>query len=378
MPLNARLGAAKLLSEFDLKSINASDLLNRYFDQVDNRGMLTDLVYGTIRNLNLLDLILNQTSNVVAQRCKPFIINLLRTGIYQIIFCGDKPDYAVVNETVRFGRGERERGFINAVLRNVIRSIDSFVELSGVSSLGGNILAIRPGWGLKFKDSLLAEPQTKPGAWLSQVFSLPRLLVDEWVKEYGFDKTLDMCFGLNRRPSVYLRVNRLRTDVESFCGLLDENKVKYSVVEGHSSFIKVEMPGRIDNLPGYSEGFFSVQDITAGSVAQMLEPAACDVVADLCAAPGTKAAHLAELMGGRGMVIAADINADRAKRIEETKVRLGLDNIEVMGFDDVFNKIAGLKPNKILLDVPCSNTGVMARRTELRPRFDSTATGGPV
>jgi 16S rRNA (cytosine967-C5)-methyltransferase len=376
MPLSARQAAAKLLSELDFSKINASDFLDVYLDKTGGKRLLTELVYGVIRNVKMLDTVIAKTSSVRAAQCRPFVMSLLRCGCYEMLFCSGQPAYATVNETVKLAGKKNERGFINAVLRNIYRNIDCFVSRQDNLQISERCVPVGIELSVVFKREIFPDPDKDEAGWISCVFSLPRFAVENWIEDYGFNSTLDIALGLNRRPSIYLRANRLKTNAESLLGLLrakgiDADRVNYTqkCEACFGDFVSVNSPGRVSSLPGFAEGLFSVQDLTAGRVACTVNPHEDDVVVDLCAAPGTKTTHLAELMGGKGRILASDINPERAHKIISAADRLGLKNIEVIEYQRLVSLVPKLKPAVVLLDVPCSNTGVMARRVELRHRL---------
>ncbi|AQQ72601.1 Ribosomal RNA small subunit methyltransferase B [Limihaloglobus sulfuriphilus] len=376
MPLSPRQASAKLLSELDFSKINVSGLLELYSGRVTDQKLLTELVYGVVRNTHMLDAVIEKSASINKNKCKAFVMNLLRGGCYEMLFCGGQPLYATVNETVKAAGKRRERGFVNAVLRNISRNIDGFVSIEEPDTFSSRRVPVDAGNSVIFKSDVFPDSHKDKAGWISQVFSLPRFAVEGWIKDYGFDKTVSIALGLNRRPSIYLRANRLKTDAQSLCELMRERGIHAEKVtcteegeEWFGDFISVVSPGRVSSLPGFDEGLFTVQDLTAGRLAHIIAPKQDDIIVDLCAAPGTKTTHLAELMSGKGKIYAADINPTRAEKIIPAAQRLGLQNIEVMDYQSLLSSIPEIKPSIILLDVPCSNTGVMARRTELRHRL---------
>jgi 16S rRNA (cytosine967-C5)-methyltransferase len=135
------------------------------------------------------------------------------------------------------------------------------------------------------------------------------------------------------------------------------------------SMIRIKSPRAITQLPGFAEGLFTVQDITASRVVKMLRPRPDWKILDLCAAPGVKTTQLAEAVGDTAKIIATDIDAERLKKVEENITRLGIKSVEVVPYKQHQNS----KFDCILLDVPCSNTGVLARRVEARLRIAPNA-----
>jgi len=156
--------------------------------------------------------------------------------------------------------------------------------------------------------------------------------------------------------------------VDFRCSMPDARRVS-SIENQESSMIRVKSPRTITELPGFTEGLFTVQDITASQAVRMLDPQPNWTILDLCAAPGTKTTQLAEATGDSATIVATDIDSERLKKVRENTNRLGIKSIEVVPYEELPNS----KFDCVLLDVPCSNTGVLARRIEARYRVKPDA-----
>jgi 16S rRNA (cytosine967-C5)-methyltransferase len=210
--------------------------------------------------------------------------------------------------------------------------------------------------------------------YLSCAFSLPRWLIESWLAEYGLEQTRDSCFASNRRPNIYLRPNPLKTTAEELTGKLKKDGVDCETT-AEFQMIKLTSPMTISALPGFENGLFTVQDLSAAQAVRSLRPQPGWTILDLCAAPGTKTTQLAEATAGRAKIVATDIDGKRLEKVRENINRLGLAGcITVIGYhalDECVQQAGGF--DCVLVDAPCSNTGVLARRPEVRHRITKRA-----
>ena len=372
---SGRLVAYTVLNKFDVNRHDAGVLLDRFIGQTDQRGQATDIVYGVIRNLAAIDMVIEMVSSVLIKRISKKLVNILRVGVYELIYAPLTADYAIVNEAVEITRnitGKKPAGFVNAVLRNVIRAIsDRSVSLESADlqkTLPQSALM-----GCEFKDSVLPDISTDVAGYLSKAFSLPEWLVGGWIEEFGAEKAKEVCIASNRRPGVFLRANTLITTPEGLADRLAAEGLEFDMV-GKSGLIKLKSHLPVPDIAGFSEGLFAVQDPTETVPAGKLAPEPGETVLDLCAAPGGKTVQLAELMEDRGVIIATDIDGDRLSKVNENCTRLGISIVETAAFGDIEDAAKSLGGfDAIMLDVPCSNSGVMARRGEVRLRINQEA-----
>jgi 16S rRNA (cytosine967-C5)-methyltransferase len=207
---------------------------------------------------------------------------------------------------------------------------------------------------------------------LSEAFSLGGWLVEGWINSFGVKDATQACFGSNRRPSVYIRPNPLKIDGTELFKKFQAEQIECEMVVDNGLAIQTRGGRPVEKLPGYAEGLFSVQDITASKAVRMLSPQPGWRVLDMCAAPGGKTIQLAQAMDDVGEIYATDIDAARLKVVTANIARMGIKSAKVVPYGDVQQITAhvGLF-DAVLLDVPCSNTGTMARRCEVRYRIGS-------
>jgi len=303
------------------------------------------------------------------------LLNIIRLAAYELIYRPQIPGYSIVNEAVENTKamaGKKQVGFVNAVLRNITRQIaNRQVPLTDADIKA--TLPQSPSTGCVFNTALLPDPQSHPAAYLSTVFSLPMWLITGWLAEFGFETTRLICFASTRRPSIYIRANALKTTTQELAEKLREADVDLDIVPD-TPMIRIRPASAVTELPGFAEGLFAVQDLTASHAVRMLDPKPGTEILDLCAAPGVKTTQIAEITGDSARIIATDINPERLKKIEENTTRLGIAGVSVLAYEDFKRRAAELASfDAVLLDVPCSNTGVLAKRIEARYRLNPAA-----
>lgn len=260
------------------------------------------------------------------RRIDPPLLSILRIGVYELVYSPATPVYSIVNEAVsnvENAGGKKQTGFVNAVLRQIERHItDRQIDLAQVNPR--RTLVQTPQSGCQFDTDLLPDPATSLQVYLSLCFSLPPWLVGEWLEQFGPEQTRQICLACNRRPSLYIRVNPLRTTAEDLLARLEQAGIQAEIVPSTvgwavpttsagyerqmvgtahpaipdaspmTSMIKIASPHAVTQLPGFAEGLFTVQDPSAAQAVRILDPQPGWSILDLCSAPGTKTTHLAE------------------------------------------------------------------------------------
>lgn len=367
---SARNIAVNALLAYDHEEQWLQDYLDSAFQRVplDPRDarLAMELALGSCRHLKTLDLLLEKHSSRALKKVAPTVLQILRVGLYQMLYLSATPDFAAVNEAVQQGKQCAVTGvhtFINAVLRSVQRDIDR-IEATDKTLSRRNVLITPDQQAIHFKSEFLPDPQKKPGKFLSAAYSHPLWLVERWLKRLHFDTVLEICQANNRRPPLTLRPNRVKCDAARLLEMVTDKGIRAHQI---GAAVQLEGSAAIRDLPGFAEGLFMIQDLTAMSIAPVLDCRPGQRVLDLCAAPGGKATHLAELMNNEGTVIATDVNDAKLDLIRQNVARLGLDIVQPTLVDDLDSIMAQGGPfEAILLDVPCSNTGVLSRRVEAR------------
>ncbi len=310
-----------------------------------DRALCRELVLGVVRWQATLDWLIARKTAGRTQ--KPALQNLLRLGLYQLFWLDRVPDHAAVHETVelakRGGFGP-QAGFVNAVLRDYLRERE-------------------------VTERLLAELKTtQPHLGCSH----PAWLVARWQQRWGAEKARQLLDWNNTPPNTFARVNTLQIDAGKLVERWRAEDVEYDFVrrnwlEENLVFeLKVHPP--LGQLPSFAEGWFYVQDPSTLLAVRELDPQPAESVLDLCAAPGGKTTYIAQLMRDEGRIVACDVSQERLKLIHENCARLGVTCV-----DPILISTLGPRPSthfdRVLVDAPCSNTGVMRRRVDLRWRI---------
>jgi 16S rRNA (cytosine967-C5)-methyltransferase len=331
-----------------------------------DRRFLTQLAFGVSRRHETLDALVAPCVQRPLANVEPVLLDILRLGAYQLVFLTQVPARAAVHESVELAAYAGKvgaKGFVNGVLRRVAELVtDDFTESPAADAVpvdGGRYRGLtRP---------LLPDPRAYPAAYLAEAFSWPDWLARRWLDRHGPAECFRLAAWFQSPPPTWLRVNELRTTRADYAVQLAAVNVG-SEPGDHPQSLRLTDGVAIRTLPGYAEGEFAVQDHSSMLVASALGVKPGMRVLDLCAAPGGKATHLAELMRDRGKVVACDTDAARLATVAELAKRLGLTCVETVALSDGSDAPAG-PFDAALVDAPCSNTGVLGRRPEVRRRL---------
>lgn len=339
--LNSRHAAADIVSRWLIDG----DFPDRIMESepVEDRAFVMEVVYGVVRWRRRLEWVVGRLSERRPDdEVRPFLL----IGLYQILHMDSVADHAAVNETVAAVKAaglERASGFTNAVLRKSLREKDVLERSMAVLPL-----AIRE--------------------------SHPDILVKGWIERFGESQTEELCRWNNSRPRVTLRPDPGKVSLDDF--LIALRKAGFKAAPhpfAPDRFLVLGHGARVQDLPGYSEGLFIVHDPATCVAVDLLDPQPGEVVLDACAAPGGKTVMIAGLMRDSGEVVAMDLHADRIAFLRENIQRMGLKCVRTAKGDaadrTAIERLGVDGFDRILLDVPCSNTGVLRRRPDARWRF---------
>ncbi len=375
-PNTARAIAAQVLSKTDPQKDSVTNLLSGVLRRTTETQRTTDIVFGVLKNRSLIDMVIEKVCDCPVYRIPAAILNILRVGIYELCFCPLSPQYAIVAEAVEYAKtavNQKQAGFVNAILRRITGHITDREKPLALAE-PRNTIPHSTLAGCELDVSLFPDPEQSPVGYLSFAFSLPRWLVNGWLDTYGTEQTSQICFASNRRPGVYVRANVLKTTVEQLLEKLRAAGVECEAAPD-GAMIRLKSPGAIKKLPGFADGLFTVQDLAASQAVALLSPKPGWIILDLCAAPGTKTTQLAEATQNKAKILATDIDPHRLQKVRENLDRLALaDSIAVVDYAHL-DKIAGSAGpfDAVLVDAPCSNTAVLAKRPELRHRLSKSA-----
>ena len=372
-PKTARQIAFNVLQQWRQTGKFAGPMLESAFSRTkdllpSDRGLSSELVYGVIRRQATLDAVLKPRLKRPPDQVEPPLWTLLQLGTYQLLFFSPDSHHAAVHETVELSRWlEKSRwtGFANGVLRSVQRDISD----KPANTAAADTIPTRPDQFLRLASPLMPDPVNDPNRYIAAAGSLPGWLVDNWSSRFDFDELLRMAVWFNTPAATWLRVNTLRTDGGQLVADLVAANID-ATFDDSQQMVRLGSTAHVPSLPGFGDGHFTVQDPSAASAARLLAPVPGQQVLDLCAAPGTKSTHLAELMENRGQVVAADSHPGRLELIAPAANRLGLSIIESVPVDESGENLPAGPFDAVLVDVPCSNTGVLGKRPEARWRLE--------
>ncbi len=342
---NPRRAAYEILQRIEKERSHADILVDQELSRGTlrgpDRGLLTELVYGVLRRRQTLDHIISQFSRQKVDRLESVVLVLLRLGLYQSFFLDRIPVSAAVNETVKLAKVfvPRASGFINAVLRRADRERDAL------------------SWPDRSKE---------PVDYLAAYYSHPKWLIEDWIRQLGPEEAESLAKSMAEMPPLTFRTNTLRMSREALLERLAEENVQAEKSIYSPDGIRVLSHVNPALLHSFREGLLTVQDESSQLASIFLAPEPGDKVVDVCAAPGGKSTHLAQLMEDRGSVLACDVHTGKLRLIEETAERLGISVIRTCVLDAAgpLDVLGGAEFDRILIDAPCSGLGVLRRNPE--------------
>jgi 16S rRNA (cytosine967-C5)-methyltransferase len=313
-----------------------------------DRALVKELVTGVERWKRFLDYYVSFFCHRPVERLSPKVLSALRLGVYQMILMG-LPPYAAIDSIVRCLGSKGERGFVNGVLRTISRN-RGHIEMPSIDTHLEDYAAVR--------------------------YSFPDWIVGRYFRYFGNTQSLSLLKIQNQPQPITLRANTTKVDRDSLLKLFQDKG--YLAQPGNLDIsIKVDKGRAVEEFPGYDQGLFAVQDEGAMLATLALAPEPGDVVWDVCAAPGGKTTHLAEIVSDNGFVVASDVDSGRADMISQSCRRLGLNNVATAVVDATSEAAVEsglrerglpLKYDKILVDAPCSGLGVIAKNADIKWR----------
>ena len=317
----------------------------QYLDKRE-RAFITRVVNGTLERMIEIDYIINLFSKVKVNKMKPLIRTILRSSVYQMIYMDSVPDSAICNEAVKLA-GKRGfvnlKGFVNGVLRNISRNLDK----------------------INYPD------EKDKVSYLSVKYSLPEWLVKQWLNVYDEEtvKTIGSAF-LEEKP-LTVRFNERKIKKEDLVGILKKEGVTVGEVPEIPCALYLSGYDHLSALPSFCEGLYQVQDLSSMQVALWSGVKEGDQVLDVCAAPGGKSIHIAELLNGTGHVEARDLTEYKVDLLRDNIERSGLTNIEAVCQDaTVYDPDKKKSADIVIADLPCSGLGVLGKKPDLRYKMN--------
>lgn len=311
-----------------------------------DRAFITRVCEGTVEYAIQIDYIINYFSKIKTTDMKPVIREILRSGVYQLMYMDSVPDSAACNESVKLAQKKgfySLKPFVNGVLRTIARRINE-VEYP---------------------------PKATPVAYLSARYSMPESLVQRWVGSYGADITREILKSFLEEKPVTVRISG-NSEKEKVLESLRKQQVKVEKAPYLDYAYYISGYDHLMTLDAFWKGEIQVQDVSSMLVTEIAHPSKGNYIIDLCAAPGGKALHMAEKMGDFGMVDARDTSEHKVDLLKENILRSGAINIRAKRQDaTVFDTESVLKADIVLADVPCSGYGVIGKKPDIKYKMSS-------
>lgn len=318
-----------------------SSVLDKYrYIDVKERKFLTRLYEGTVEYCLQSDIIINRYSKVKVKKMKPLIRNLIRMGIYQLLYMDSVPDRAVCNECVKLAKKRGFAGlsgFVNGVLRNIARDKDNIVFNS-----------------------------------ISEKYSIPQWIIDEWEKYIDYDTIVSILEGFSENRGLSVRVNESNIDFDTFCTNLNTNNIQYTQNPFVKNALWLSGFDSVEDICGFDEGHFQIQDSSA-----MIPIIIAGIkngyrILDVCAAPGGKAIEAADMLNGSGYVEARDLSEYKIDLINENICRCKMSNMRAVCMDALnYDEQSDESFDLVIADLPCSGLGVLGKKSDIKYRITS-------
>ncbi len=307
----------------------------------NDRGLVTEIIYGVIQNKTAIDYIISRYSKIKIKKMTPWVLNILRMGVFQIYYMDKIPHSAACNESVKLANKYSHRagsGFVNGVLRSFAREAENFEF---------------PVSGDAVKD-------------LSVRFSYPEWMTEKLVSEYGKERCEALFEENSKAHGVFLRANTLKTNAEQLKDYLENQGIQCENTDVPQC-LRVNGRISVDKSDAYNKGLFSLQNISSQMAVEVLGPQTDEFIIDMCAAPGGKSCAIAEKMKNSGRVVSFDIFEHKVELIKRTAERLGINVIDAKLQDAsvVCEDLLGIA-DRVLADVPCSGLGVIHKKPDVK------------
>ncbi len=335
-------GLIAILEKGEYSHIVTGQILNKYIylDKKD-RAFITRLIAGTLENVYLLDDIIDRYSKVKTSKMKPVIRTILRMSIYQIYFLDGVKNFAAINEAVNLAKKKGFKtlsGFVNGVLRNAEREASEY----------------------------------KLPLELNIRYSVPKWLSDRFIHDYGYDKAVAILEGFTKQNGVTVRMNLSKG--KSADKIKESLSAEGIVFEDIKDLVKGALVLKefdtLSDITMLSEGYLQVQDVSSMYPVLMADPKEGDMVIDVCAAPGGKSLHMADMLNNTGHIEARDKSEYKVSLIEDNLMRAGFNNISTKVWDATVLDAAAINTADIVIaDLPCSGLGILGKKPDIRYRI---------
>ncbi len=307
------------------------------------KAFITETVNGTLRNLIKIDYVIGRFSTVKINKIRPYVLNVLRISVYQLMFMDRVPPSAACNEAVKLVKKKgfvNLSGYVNGVLRTIVRNGDK----------------------IPYPDK-----EREPVKYISVMYSYPEEIIKYLSETYSAEEILAFCAENNKPPKVTAAVNSLRAVPKGLRDVLRKDNIVISSSKIGEGLVTLSKTSDISESLAFKQGLFHIMDGSSYLCVKILDPKEGEKVLDVCAAPGGKSFLAAYLMKNRGEIVSRDIYKHKIKLIKDGAERLGTDIIKAELFDaSVFNKNDVEKYDRVLADVPCSGLGLLKKKPDIK------------
>ncbi|MCD8214252.1 MAG: 16S rRNA (cytosine(967)-C(5))-methyltransferase RsmB [Clostridiales bacterium] len=307
------------------------------------KAFITETVNGTLRNLIKTDYVIGRFSSVKLNKIRPYVLNVLRISVYQIMFMTRVPASAACNEAVKLVKKKgfvNLSGYVNGVLRAVVRNIDK----------------------IPYPDK-----EKEPIKYISVTYSYPEEIIRYWLETYSADEILALCAENNKAPKVTAAVNSLRVTAEGLKYVLKQDNIVTSAAKTGEGLVTLSKTSDITESIAYKRGLFHIMDTNSCLCVKILDPKPGEKILDVCAAPGGKSFSAACLMKNRGSITARDIYPHKLRLMEKGSERLGTSIIKTELFNAAkLNEADIEKYDRVLVDAPCSGLGLLKKKPDIK------------
>ncbi len=334
----------EVLENEQYSHIVISSALKKYqYLSKQDRAFIDRVSQGTIEKMISIDYIIGLYSTVKVKRLKPVIRNILRMAVYQIVYMESVKEFAICNEAVKLA-GKRGfsslKGFVNGILRNILRDKDNIPK---------------------------PDREKDEEYYLSVLYSMPMWIITKWKKTYSYEQIEAMLKAFDKEKKTTIRCNLNVNSLAELKKKLDNENVSYSEAPYVPYGLNIDDYNYLEDMDSFLEGSFSIQDVSSMLVGMVAAPKKGAYVVDVCAAPGGKTLHIAELLDDTGYVEARDVSKNKVELIRENIERCKLNNATALVKDALIEDEADYEKADILIaDLPCSGLGIMGRKGDIR------------
>lgn len=343
----------EIIEEEKYSHVVLREVLEKYqYLEKRERAFITRVTEGTLENMIQIDYIIERFSTVSVADMKLVIRTILRMSVYQLKFMDSVPDSAVCNEGVKLAQRKgfySLKGFVNGVLRSVARNMDKVAY---------------------------PQAQEQPLAYLSVMYSMPEWILQQWLEVYDFETVEKICKATHRERLTSIRCNLDKASKEEIIDSLKKQEITVREVPYLDYALEIGNYNYMKAVEAFKKGWFQVQDVSSMLVAEIAAPQWGDYCIDVCAAPGGKSLHLADMLRGSGYVEARDLTDYKVGLMQENIERIGNINMSARIMDaTVFDPESVEKADVLLADVPCSGLGVMGKKADIKYKMTPAKQG---